>query len=83
MAPAEFLTRLARVAEQAVDLGRAEIARVDFDQRSAVGVDARFVDPLLAPFEIDADPAKRLLDEAADAVGLAGRQDVVVGLALP
>jgi hypothetical protein len=30
--PAELLLRLGRVADQKIDLGRAEVARIDFDQ---------------------------------------------------
>ncbi len=36
--PAELLPRLGRIADQQVDLGRPEIARIDLDQHTAHGI---------------------------------------------
>src|SRR5690606_17177490 len=48
--------RLGRVAEQEIDLGRTEIARVDLDQDVAgFGVDALLLHTLAAPRELAAD----------------------------
>ena len=50
--PAEFLARLRRVADEDVDLGRAEIARVDLDKDAA----GACVLPFLAtPFSVPCD----------------------------
>src|SRR5581483_5430324 len=62
--PAELLARLRIVADQQVDLGRAQVALVE--------------DDVVAPVEVDV--AERLLEELANRVRLAGREHVVVRL---
>src|SRR4029453_6877008 len=48
--PAELVARLRRVAEQELDLGRAEVTPVDLDQHlAALRVDALLVDARAAP----------------------------------
>ena len=64
--PLQHLHRLGRVAQQQVHLGGAEVSRVDRD--------------VLVP--VQAQQAEHLVEELADAVGLAGGDDVVVGLVL-
>src|ERR1700722_2384622 len=50
--PAELLVGLAGVADQKVDLGGAEIDRINTDQRLAgFLVDTGFLDALAAPFD--------------------------------
>src|SRR4051794_361309 len=62
--PAELLARLGRIAAQRVDLGRAVVLRVDLDVALPVHADVR----------------RRLVEEVAHRVRLAGGDDVVVGL---
>ncbi len=52
--PAELLFRLRGVAEEQVDLGRTEVARVDLDQSAAVAVDPAFGDAAPLPPQLDA-----------------------------
>src|ERR1700730_913622 len=78
--PAELGSRLARIAEETIDLGRPEIARIDLDEHLA----GRLLDALLrgstaAPDDVPADMAESLLDEFAHRVALAGREHIVVG----
>src|ERR1700704_970549 len=81
--PAEPAARLARIAEEGLDLGRPEIARVDLDQHLAGrSLDALLLNAATAPDDRLADLGKGLLDEFAHRVALAGRQHIVVGLAL-
>src|SRR3954465_15771302 len=64
--PAERYPRLGRTADQFVDLGRAEILRVDPDHGLArCPVDAGFLEALAAPFDAAADFGERDLDELA------------------
>ena len=71
---------LGRVAQQVVDLERAEVARVDLDQQLAgAAVDALLVQALALPDELAADLGEGALEELAHAVGLAGRQHEIVG----
>ena len=64
--PAELRVRLGRIAEQELDLGRAEIARIDLDQHAAgAGLDALLVDALAVPFDPLADVGESPLDELA------------------
>src|SRR5690554_4368774 len=77
--PAERRPRLARVAEQQVDLGRPEVAQVDRDQRLAGRrVEPDLVDPRPPPDDPPADHREGGLDELAHRARLAGRQHVVV-----
>src|SRR6202011_424102 len=79
--PAEFLPRLAGVADQEVDFRGAEIGRIDPDDRFAgLAVDAGFLDTLAAPLDIAAYFGKRDLDEFAHRAGLSGRQHEIVRL---
>src|ERR671913_1112792 len=57
--PLQLLAGLARVAQEQVDLGRAEVAGVDFD--------------VFLPVEVE--DAEHLVEERADAVGLARGDD--------
>src|SRR5262245_36170360 len=64
--PAELGARLAGVAEQRINLGGAEIAWIDLDERLAGRlVDALLVDAVPTPFHLAADMAECLLDELA------------------
>src|SRR5246127_1318555 len=77
--PAEFLTRLAGVADQEVDLGRAEICRIDAHHGLAgLAIGAGFLDPLAAPLNAAADLGEGKLDEFAHRARLAGRQHEIV-----
>src|SRR5882757_2754814 len=79
--PAELLVRLAGIADQKIDFGRAEIHRVDAnDGLAGFLVDPGFVDALAAPFDAAADFGKCQFDEFAHRTGLTGRQHEIVGL---
>ena len=79
-APAQTLARLARVAQQVVDLERAEVARVDLDQDLAgAAVEPLLLDALAPPDDLAAGLGEGELDELAHGVGFAGRQHPVVG----
>src|SRR4029078_5132979 len=79
--PAELLARLAGVADQEVDFGRAEIDGIDPNQGLAgLPVDAVFIAALAAPFDAAAHFRKRQFHELAHRTGLAGCQHEVVGL---
>ena len=82
--PAELGARLGRIAEQQVDLGRPEIARVDLDQDAAGRWHRRPVSSTPLPRQTirAADLGERALDEFAHRVRLAGRQHIIVGLVL-
>src|SRR5512145_526187 len=81
--PAEFVLRLARIALQVIDLGRAKVTRVDLDQgRAVLGIDAFLLDPLAAPGERAPGRGERVLDEFAHRVRLAGGEYVIVGSVL-
>src|SRR5262249_13897256 len=83
VAPAELGPGLGRVAMQIVDLGRAEIARIDRDQDlAALGVDALLLGAGAAPGDLAADLGEGDLDELAHGMGLAGGDDIVLGLVL-
>ena len=57
--PAELGRGLARVAEQQIDLGRPEIARIDRDQHLAGALaHAALVDAAAAPVDVAADLPK-------------------------
>src|ERR1700722_18342279 len=78
--PAELLTRLAGVADQLIDLGGAEIDRIDANQRLAgFAIDAGFLDALAAPLDGAADFGERDLDEFAHRAGFTGRQHQIAG----
>src|SRR5215470_12475569 len=73
VAPTEPLVRLARIAEQNIDLGRTEVARIDFDQGlSGFGVDPDLIDAGAMPGDPTADVAERALDKFAHRMFLAG-----------
>src|SRR5581483_11544735 len=77
--PAEPLPRLAGIADQQIDLGRAEIDRINPHHRLAgLPVDAGLLDAFAAPFDAAADLGKSELDELAHRAGLAGREHEVV-----
>lgn len=79
--PAQFAPRLAGVADQLIQLARAEITRIDPDQRApAVRIDAGLIQPLALPAYINAGAGERSRDEIPHAAGLAGRQHIVAGL---
>src|SRR5580704_2926436 len=62
--PAKPLVCLARIAEQGIDLGRAEIAGIDLDQDlAALGIDARLLEALAPPGDRPADMRKGALNE--------------------
>src|SRR4051794_16494649 len=67
--PAELLPRLGRIADEELDLGRAEIAGIDHDAGlSVLLVDAALLDAAAGPFDLAPDARKRLLDELAHRV---------------
>src|SRR5262249_11001815 len=79
--PTELLPRLAGVADQEVDLGRAEIARIDpYHDLAALAVDAGLLDALAAPLDAAADLGKGEFHHLADRAGLAGGKHEVVRL---
>src|SRR5258708_27745308 len=66
VAPTELHPRLARIAEQGIDLGRPEITRVDLDQHLAGRLlDALLCDAAPLPDDVPADMGESLLDEFA------------------
>src|SRR5690606_26704514 len=78
--PAEHLLGLRCIADQEIDLSRAEIARIDLDQHfTRLGVQANLVDPLAAPFQANADDSEGRFDKRLDGAGLARRENEVVG----
>src|SRR5579863_6503685 len=83
MSPSEFRLSLAWVAEKDIDLGRAKVTRIDLDPNPAVApVEAFLLRLFAAPFDLDADASKRLLDEGPNRMLLASCKHVVVGLRL-
>src|ERR1700733_2101476 len=68
--PAELLARLAGVADQLIDLGGAEINRIDAnDGLAGLSVDAGFLDALAAPLDLATGFRKGNLDEFAHRPG--------------
>src|SRR3954453_17289302 len=64
--PAQLRPRLAGVADQFIDFGRAEILRIDANHGLAgLLVDAGLLDAFAAPLDAAADLAERELDEFA------------------
>src|SRR5262245_3477180 len=83
VSPAELGSGLACIAEQGIDLGGPEIARIDLNEHSAGRlVDAFLLDAAATPNERLADMGESLFDELAHRMRLAGRQHIVVRLAL-
>lgn len=81
--PTETGVRLGRIADQKLDLGRAEIARIDFDTILAGRpIPALLLDAPALPLKRDADVLEGPFDEFAHFRGLAGGKLVVVGLVL-
>jgi hypothetical protein len=67
MPPSKLVAGLSGIAQEPLDFGRPEIARVDLDQHTAAdGLDALLRLALSTPFNIPADPCKRLLDKFAN-----------------
>src|SRR6185437_9546985 len=78
--PAELFPRLAGVAHQLVDFGRAKIGWIDANNGLAgFAVDRDFIDALAAPFDAAADFCKREFDKFAHRAGLARRQHEIAG----
>src|SRR5258708_39805818 len=78
--PAELLARLAGVADQEVDFGRAEIYGIDANHRLAgFLVDAGLLDALAAPFDAAADFRTSHFGEFAHRAGFAGRHHEIIG----
>src|ERR1700693_3386192 len=79
--PAELLARLAGVADQKIDFGRAEIHGIDANQDLAgFFVDAGLLDPLAAPLDAASDFGEAQFDEFAHRAGFAGCQHEIVRL---
>src|ERR1700730_1882042 len=79
--PTKLGAGLGGVADQLIDLGRAEILRIDANHGLAGRfVHAGFLDALAAPLDAAADFRERDFDEFAHRAGLAGRQHEIVGL---
>src|SRR5947209_17460622 len=79
--PAELLPRLAGIADQQVHFGRAEVGRIDPNDRLAgFPVCAGFLHALAAPFDAAADFGKRQLDELPYRTRFTGRQHEIAGL---
>src|SRR5690242_14371526 len=69
VAPPQLRRRLARVAEQEIDLGRPEVARIDAHQGVAAGgVESPLLDALALPDQPPLDLAEGELDELAHRV---------------
>src|SRR5579862_1839713 len=81
--PAEFPPRLFRIAEQQVHFGRSVVGRVDSNQNIAgPRATAGLITTLASPRDRPSDIMKGALDEFAHGMGFAGREHIVVGLAL-
>src|SRR5712692_4607779 len=80
--PAELRARLARIAEERLDFGRPEVARIDRHDAAARRVVALLAHAPAAPLERQPDLARRRVHEVAHAVLLAGGDDEVLGLLL-
>src|SRR5262249_4981976 len=80
--PAELGARVGGVAEQRLDFGRAEVARIDRHPALARAVERPFVDSGALPAELHAELVRRALHELAHAVLLAGGDDEVLRLRL-
>src|SRR5580700_8606709 len=83
MPPAELVVRLARIADQGFDLGRAKIARIDLDEHMAGFLIQSFLVGAGAfPDDAAADAGERLFDEFAHRMRFACRQHKIVGIVL-
>src|SRR5580704_1118857 len=83
MPPAELIVRLARVADQSLDFGRPEIARIDLDEHMAgFLIQSLLIDALAFPDDGAADAGERLFDELAHRMRFAGGEHEIVGLVL-
>ncbi len=79
--PAQFADGLRRVAEELLDLGRAEVARVDGDERLArLAIDAFLVGTHAPPLQLDAGAAEGVRAEFPHRVHLTRGDDEVIGL---
>src|SRR5690349_21108217 len=77
--PAELRPRLAGIADQDVDLGRAEIHRIDAHHGlAALLVDSPLLDAFALPLDAAADFGKGKFDELPHRTRLAGRQHEVI-----
>src|SRR3569833_4760498 len=63
--PAQLLARLARVAEQGLDLGGPKISRIDGDDATAGAVITAFVDALAFPLNLHIERGSGGIDEVA------------------
>src|SRR5215472_216790 len=80
--PAELATRLGRVTEQAVHLGRPEIPGVDRDDAAPLLVVPTLLRALALPGDADPELLSGGGDELANAVLLAGGDHEILGLVL-
>ena len=81
--PAQFADGLRGVAQELLDFGRAEVARVDGDQRLArLRVDALLVRSDAPPCQFDARATEGVRAEFAHGIHLARRNDEVIGLVM-
>ena len=81
--PAQLLVGLAGITDEDVHLGRAVKGRVDADDDlPALAVDALALFVFTLPFQIEAGVSGGLLDKGAHRPGLAGGDDVIIGLLL-
>src|SRR5271170_3278968 len=83
VAPAQLALRLGRIAEQLVDLGRPEVARIDRHQRLVrLVVGPGLLDAVATPYDAPPDMGECGFDEFAYRMGFAGGEHVIVGLRL-
>src|SRR5262245_58704885 len=81
MLPPKLRSSIGWIANQKVDLGWAEIARIDLDQDATrFRVNALFVNSCALPNNLYLDLAKRFLDEFTHRMSFACRKHVIVGL---
>src|SRR5256885_825677 len=80
--PAQFLFRPRGIADEGVDFGGPEIARVHGDDFFSRGVERVLVGALALPPEADVEPRRRQVHEFAHAVLLARRDHQILGLGL-
>ena len=80
--PAQFLFRPRGIADEGVDFGGPEIARVHGDDFFSRGVERVLVGALALPPEADVEPRRREVHEFAHAVLLARRDHQILGLGL-
>jgi hypothetical protein len=77
--PSELGSRLCGVAEQHVDFGRPEVARVYLDNYVAIArIHALFLQARTLPFQPPTDAFKRLVDKLSNGMRLARRQYVII-----